>query len=404
MDNTNFRPVCKHCGSPNTHKRGRNQWQCSEKGCKKYFRIAVENVKPFGGFTEITAFVPGMLNDVELAQELNIDQTRWKIVKVQYDRKDAYKGDAVNPTINVKVTLAPKVEEIAVRELFAELLEGAKAFSPKYPKISYPKIADADGLLYEIGMPDIHLGLLAWAEESGVDSDLKITEVLVHKVTDLLLAHVQNLPIKTILFPVGNDYFNVNDKREETIHGTRQQEDTRWQKTFRKGHELMVQVIDKCATIAPVHVMVIPGNHDEERSFYLGEVLTAWYRNCPNVTVDNRATKRKYFAFGKNLIGLTHGYYEKPDTLVKLMPLEEPILWAHSNYREWHTGDKHHKKDMVTVTEEYTGIVVRILRSLSAPSGWSFDKGFLGALRAGEGFVWHPTNGLIAQYTAAGDL
>jgi hypothetical protein len=212
------------------------------------------------------------------------------------------------------------------------------------------------------------------------------------------------MSVSRILFPVGNDYFNVNDKKEETIHGTRQQEDTRWQKTFRKGHQLMVQQIDKLQTIAPVDVLVIPGNHDEERAFYMGEVLSAWYRNCPNVTVDNRAVKRKYYAHGVNLIGLTHGYYEKPATLCNLMPLEVPQLWAASKYREFHLGDKHHKKDMITITEEFTGVVVRILRALSAASTWSFDKGYLGALRAGEGFLWHPSNGLIAQFTAAGDL
>jgi hypothetical protein len=402
MDNTNFRPVCKHCGSPNTQKRGRNQWQCSEKGCKKYFRIAVADINPFGGFTQITAFVPGMLNDIELMQELNIDATRWKIAKVQYDRKDTYKGDAISPMVSVKVTLAPKVAEIAIRELFAELLEEAKGFSPKYPKITYPKLDE--GVMYEISMPDIHLGLLAWAEESGTDSDLKLTEALVNKVTNQLIAHVKHMPVSRILFPIGNDYFNVNDKKEETIHGTRQQEDTRWQKTFRRGHQLMVQQIDKLQTIAPVDVPVIPGNHDEERAFYMGEVLSARYRNCPNVTVDNRAVKRKYYAYGVNLIGLTHGYYEKPANLCNLMPLEVPQLWAASKYREFHLGDKHHKKDILTFTEEFTGVTVRITRALSAASTWAFDKGFLGALRAGEGFVWHPTKGLIAQYTAAGDL
>ena len=402
QNTTNFRPVCKHCGSPNTHSRGRNQWQCSEKGCKKYFTPSAEKISPFGGYTQISAFVPGVLGDTELMKELNIDPVRWRITKVQYDRKDTYKGEAINPMVNVRVWLEPKVAEIAIRDLFAGLLEDAKAFSPKYPKITYPK--SDEGVLYEIAMPDIHLGLLAWAEESGTDSDLKLTEVMVNQVTDQLLANVKGMPVSRILFPVGNDYFNVNDKREETIHGTRQQEDTRWQKTFRKGHQLMVQQIDKCQAIAPVDVLVIPGNHDEERAFYMGEVLAAWYRNCPNVRVDNRALKRKYYAYGVNLIGLTHGYYEKASTLCNLMPLEVPQLWAASLYREFHLGDKHHKKDMLTITEEFTGVTVRILRALSAASTWAFDKGFLGALRAGEGFVWHPAKGLTAQFPVAGDL
>ena len=166
----------------------------------------------------------------------------------------------------------------------------------------------------------------------------------------------------------------------------------------------MVEAIDKCTTIAPVDVLVIPGNHDEERSFYMGEVLSAWYRSCPNVTVDNRAMKRKYYPYGVNLIGLTHGYYERLVNLSNIMPHEVPDLWAASKYREWHVRDKHHKKDMHIITDEKIGMVIRILRSLSAPSTWAFDKGFIGSLRAGEGFMWHPSKGLIAQFTAAGDL
>ena len=112
----------------------------------------------------------------------------------------------------------------------------------------------------------------------------------------------------------------------------------------------------------------------------MGEVLSAWYRNCPNVTVDNRAMKRKYYPYGVNLIGLTHGYYEKFSVLTNLMPLEVPDLWAASKYREWHVGDKHHKKDMQLITMKKIGMVIRILRSLSAPSAWAFDKGFVGSL------------------------
>ncbi len=398
----NFRPSCPYCGSGATQKRGGHKYQCSDKRCRKYFRVNFEDIAPFGGFTEISAFVPGIMNDQDLMTHLNIDGTCWRLEKVQYGRKDIRKGDKSDQQVNVKVFLSPKKEEITARQIFAELLESASRFAPKYPRISYPKYNS--GLLYEIGMPDIHLGLLAWAEESGKDSDLKLTVSLVNKVVDQLLMYASGMPVSRILLPLGNDYFNVNDKREETVHGTRQQEDTRWQKTFRVGCDLMVQIIDKCATVAPVDVIIVPGNHDEERSFYLGEVLKAWYRNCPNVDVDNRAMKRKYYLFGINLIGLTHGYYEKLSVLANLMPLEVPELWANSKYREWHVGDKHHKKDLYLVTEELVGCVIRILRALSAPSTWSFDKGFLGALRAGEGFMWHPTKGLIAQFTSAGDL
>jgi hypothetical protein len=56
---------------------------------------------------------------------------------------------------------------------------------------------------------------------------------------------------------------------------------------------LAQEVIDKCASIAPVDVIIIPGNHDEERTFYMGDALACRYEGNPNVTVDNSPKTRK---------------------------------------------------------------------------------------------------------------
>ena len=67
------------------------------------------------------------------------------------------------------------------------------------------------------------------------------------------------------------------------------------------------------------------GNHDEERIWYLGEYLEAWYHKNPNVTVNNRP-KEKILFFGSVLLGLTHGYSEKIQELGSLMAYEVPDL------------------------------------------------------------------------------
>jgi len=424
------RPKCPNCGSSNVMRRGNaGRFQCRD--CKLYVTLrnlrSSEQWKRAGNTIEVDAQVPRIMSDEELLAHLHADPAIWKIDKVVYyhGTSQAYRKDRevkwdvkngqvldgrvrdsgkllIKPleSISVKVYLSKKVQEIASRANLNQFIRRAQKFSPKYPKIRYPAVKN--GMLYEVEMPDLHLGLLAWAEESGKDADLKLTVTAANEAIDMLLGYGRDMPISRVLMPVGNDFFNVNDKTEETIHGTRQQEDGRWQKTFRKGEQLMVGIIDRCSSIAPVDVLVIPGNHDEERMFYLGEYLAAWYLNNPNVKVDNRAIKRKYYAFGKTLIGLTHGYYEKPEQLASLMAGEVPDLWAASKYREWHLGDKHHKKDMIEKTEELdNGVVIRILRSLAAPSAWSFDKGFVGAARQAEGFLWHADGWLAGQFSSA---
>lgn len=358
----------------------------------------------------------------QVMEKFGVDSTIWEVSKwivkahkgYRKDRKGHWEakdgvgtgwsddtGNILVVTMyNYELQLTKKVAVSTAKTDIEAMVLDMEKFAPRYPKLKYPKLPG--GVMCEIDFPDLHVGRLTWAEESGEDYDIKIAKSVTKAALEKLLGYARMFDVKKILLPVGNDFFNVNDKNEETVHGTRQQEDTRWQKTFRAGRQLMVEMIDACASIAPVDVIVIAGNHDEERVFYLGDSLASWYRNSKDVTVDNGAAKRKYYAFGKNLIGFTHGYYEKLDKLPALMPIETKAKWAESEYREWHLGDKHHLKNLVFRADEGNGITIRVLRSLAKTDTWTFDHGFVGALNAAEMFVWHPTDYLIGQFTAAG--
>ena len=268
----------------------------------------------------------------------------------------------------------------------------------KFPKYSSPK----SGYMLEIEMPDLHLGRITWGEESGVDGNIKTQIDAAHKTVSELLSYSNQFPIEKILFPIGHDYYNVDNKFNTTTHGTPQQEDDRWRKTFREGWKLAKSLIDMCAEVAPTEIPIIGGNHDEERSFYLGEVLSGIYASTDRVSIDNSAKTRKYHLFGATLIGMAHGYEESLKELATMMPYEVPDLWGKSTYREWHTGDKHHKEDFIQKTRETggNGVVIRILRSLSTPDMWHYQKGYIGSLRASEAFLWDKENGLKAQFTA----
>ena len=305
----------------------------------------------------------------------------------------------ITPLYLVKAWLVRQVAEIRKRDALLQQVKDAKRHAFKYRK---PRYKLGRQYLFEVDFPDLHFGKLAWGEESGDDYDVKIAREMALSALDTLLGFAAHYKVGRILMPIGNDFFNVDNKSNTTTHGTPQQEDTRWQKTFRLGRQLCVEMIDRCAMIAPVDVLVVPGNHDEERSFYLGDALQSWYHNCKFVSVDNSAKKRKYYPFGRNLIGFTHGYHEKFEKLPFIMPVEVPKLWAASDFREWHLGDKHHKKDLLYRTEDKNGVTIRLLRSLSATDSWHFDKGYIGGVRAAEAFLWDRERGLVGQFNAMG--
>jgi hypothetical protein len=160
-------------------------------------------------------------------------------------------------------------------------------------------------------------------------------------------------------------------------------------------------------TGVPVDVIVIPGNHDFERSFYMGAYLEAWFNNDLQVNVNNGASPRKYYKVGKVLLGFTHGGEEKEDALPLLMAsdIESKPMWSETVYHEWHLGHIHRKKDIkfnvlldkARLTTEDLGVTVRYLSSLTGTEEWHHKKGFVGCIKAGEAFVWNEEIGLIAH-------
>ncbi len=401
---------CPRCDSENLRQvKGReSSYRCRE--CNKQF-VYHGNLKPTGeGFLqyqnsgEINKITNQRIQTLEqLIKVCEIDTKYWEVErwicnKWEVGSKTSSGGIQVEPLFQVKAYLKKRVQEIRNSLVVEEIRKDALNHSPKYERIKYEK--QNNGYLYEIAIPDIHFGRLAWSDESGDNYDVKIAEKIVRDVVNDLLSISEKYSISRILLPFGNDYFNVNSKDETTSHGTPQQEDTRFQKTFRLGRQLAVFIIEQCSAIAPTDVVIVPGNHDEERTFYMGDALECWFHQNPNVSIDNAARKRKYYTFGKNLIGFTHGYYEKVDRLPLIMAQEVPGLWAETVTREWHLGHIHSKKELQTRDDETQGIMIRYLRSLAGADAWTFDKGFIGGTRAAEGFLWDRDRGVKAQFTA----
>lgn len=424
-------PKCGHSMQSRGIKNNRHQFQCPK--CRHWEHVKVSDSDEFGQNSKFssdgeTIFISYVTDHVPTTEEVaklyqvNLDEweiksfetTDWQMGRADRQKDLIYTdGKAEGFTkdsgqINrvwlhrINVRFIRKTQEIRAKNVLHELVVEAKAFAPKYPKINYPKLKE--GMLYEISIPDIHFGRLTWHEESGEDYDVKIAESAVNKVLDELLGCTRGYPISRILLPIGNDFFNFDNKFGTTTGGTPQQNDTRWQKTYRLGRLMATSMIEKCMQIAPTTCIVVKGNHDEQLTFFLGDALEVQFQNNPNVEIDNSPKPRKYFIFGENLIGFAHGYWERLSDLSSLMPVEEPEKWAKSTYREFHTGDKHHTKTYSTefklMTDELHGIIVRIIPSITSPDGWTIDKGFVGSRRAAQSFLYHPTEGLKGQFTA----
>ena len=289
-------------------------------------------------------------------------------------------------------------------EQAVEFIDKRLGKAPKRPKVKHGKIKDPHmGIM---SLYDAHFGKLCWAMETGENYDIKVAETVYLKAVRDLLAKAQSFPLDKIVFPIGQDFYNIDNLASQTTAGTPQDADSRLFKIFKAGEYAVEQAIDLCREVAPVEVLYVPGNHDRHASWYLCNTLSAVYRKTPDVVVDVTPTTNKYVEYGKNLIGFVHGDGMKGDKLPTLMADQAPHAWARTDggTREYHTGHLHVKREVRYIhTDTHGGTVVRIIPSLSGTDAWHYWKGYVKGLKAAELHLYSKSAGRVGEFVHSAD-
>ena len=72
------------------------------------------------------------------------------------------------------------------------------------------------------------------------------------------------------------------------------------------------------------------------------------------------------------------------------MQVEASEDWGKTKYHEFHLGELHHER-----VREEGGIIFRRISSITATDAWHMEKGYKGAVRKAQAFVWDKKEGLI---------
>ena len=272
-----------------------------------------------------------------------------------------------------------------------ELTNSLKEHSPKYPKIKRTK--SKDGHLLVIDPADVHVGKLCTVFETGKEYNSQIAVQRCLEGVDGILNKSNGFNIDKIVFVGGNDILHVDNAKNTTTSGTYQDASGMWYDNFLLAKQLYVDILEKLIQIADVHFVFNPSNHDYTNGFFLANVIETHFRNCKNIKFDCSISHRKYFNYGTNLIGTTHGDGAKQTDLGSLMSVECKELWAQSEHRYFYTHHVHHKtaKDFINVT-------VESLRSPSPADSWHNRNGYVSS-PAIEGFIHSKENGQVARLT-----
>jgi hypothetical protein len=332
----------------------------------------------------------------DLIQYSEVDMTEWKVASYESNswevsmgnKATGGKGPQTYTNYQVKAKFVPRVDPIK-KVILDEFRKEALNYSPKFPKIKRDS-STKEGVLAEVSVPDLHFGQLSWAKETlDRDYDIKIAERMFVDAVEHLVSNVTRMyKVDHFLFPIGNDFFNVNSALNTTFRGTPQSEDDRGKKSFTNAWKMLVKVIEKMLSIADVTLLVIPGNHDYEKAYYLGEVLYAWFKDCENVTVDNSPSTKKYFLYGNSLIGFLHQIKKrKLNEYPLIMANDVPNLWNKAKFTEIHTGHLHKER-----MDEIQKTKIVSLPSLVSLSEWASNEGF-NHLKEAQLQVWTKDNG-----------
>lgn len=227
-----------------------------------------------------------------------------------------------------------------------------------------------DDLLAVYPMGDPHVGMIAYAEESGDDFNLETC------VADLKEAFAQLIasapPAKHALIAELGDFFHSDNEQNKTARSGNSLDADRWSKVQVAGLEVMIACIEMVAEKHEnVTVRIVRGNHDTHSSYALSLMLAMYFRHTPRINVVISANAHWYYEFGKVLIGLTHGDTSKASDMPGIMASDMAEAWGRTMYRYWYHGHIHNKR-----MQEGYGALVESFRTLAGKDAWHSAEGY----------------------------
>lgn len=261
-------------------------------------------------------------------------------------------------------------EEHRVAALLDALQGVAEPLQGRSTYVEPPAHADED-LMCVYPMGDPHLGMYAWALESGEDFDLATGERNLVAAVDHLVALAP--PAHRALIANLGDFFhsdNLDSRTRRSGHVL----DTagRWQEVLEVGIRAMRRLIDRALEKhQSVHVVNEIGNHDDHTAVMLSLALSMYYENNPRVTIDTSPDHFHWVRFGENLVGITHGNGIKLAQLPGIMAHDRKVDWGQTTYRYYYTGHVHSDKLC-----EFPGVVVETFRTLAPRDAYAQHAGY----------------------------
>jgi hypothetical protein len=322
-------------------------------------------------------------NDIELAALHKIDLNKYIITN--YWSKLLPNGKFTSSVFSKR-----KQPQDYSPEDFAKFLENYK---PNNIEITKPGVSsNKDFVNVEISLSDYHLA----KRTIDGDNSPQTRALRYFNVVQSLICKVNaNYNIDTIVFPISNDFFHTDNYQHNTTNGTPQDTIMDYADEYELGFTILVDAINLLRQYSnQVVVVLVQGNHDRTKSFYLAHALDVFFKDAYDVDFIREHSVVKGITLGNTFIGWHHGNCKIEDLpLLFATHPQYSSQFGNAVYREVHTGDKHHY-----MAKEVKGARIQQMPSLSGTDRWHLDNNYVHSVRAALALVYDKELGKIAEF------
>lgn len=283
-------------------------------------------------------------------------------------------------------------------ELMKAVIEGMKSEITPVVPVKAVRTKRDDKLLNLYTVSDFHLGMLAWADESGDDWDMKIAEDLFSRWFD---AAFQKAPdAGTGVINLLGDFAHFDSLVAVTpASGHALDADTRYQKLVRYMIRMVRRVVDMALVKHKnVRLLIVQGNHDESGMIWLAEMFSTLYDNEPRVFVDTSPDVYKMVQHGKTTLFFHHGHKARFDAIEPVMIAKFRKAFGESVYSYAHVGHLHHQKIV-----ESRNMIVEQHRTLAAKDAYASRGGWMSG-RSANVITYSAEYGEVARLTISPEM
>lgn len=273
------------------------------------------------------------------------------------------------------------------------VVDGFKDELPRTSPVVQPMHGNED-LLAFYAISDVHMGALAWREETGSDDyDLGLAESLIE---DWFAAAIDLAPNAhtAVLAQMGDllhwdGFDSVTPTNKHILDG-----DSRFPKMVRAAIRVLRRIIRRLlAKHERVHVIMADANHDPASEVWLREMFAAFYDGEPRITVDQSSGTYYAYRHGDVSLFVHHGHRRKVANVDSVFAGRFREMYGTTKYSYAHLGHLH--SDELKTTN-----LMKVERheTLAAPDAYAANGGWLSG-RSAKVITYHKQHGEVGRLT-----